>query len=267
MANTAEQLAALRDEIAKEEKRLSDLQVRTIDMRVGVASFLAEYEQKVWPLQKALQEITEQLEQIRGYSDKPDIPGLPDDYVPVAEQYRRVWRSSVGDKIALTTDFKPRVGSEDEAWDEVRMKKLYRELALQFHPDFARDDATRQRWTEFMVRINHAFTARDAAALRGIAEALKDEAPPDAGLTTETALALVPDESEIDQAKSRLQAVQLAIQSVEGELFDVEWGWEMKLKKEADAAADKGRDLLAEMAADVQAQLEAARKELAWLQR
>jgi hypothetical protein len=265
MASIAEQLAALRAEIAQEERRLSDLQIQAIDMRVAVAALLAEYEQRIWPWQEELQHVQQQIEDIRGYSDKLDISGLPADYVPVEEQYRRTWRPRAGDKLAGNVDFKPR-SAATAGGDEAGLKRLYRKLALQFHPDLAPDEPTRQRWTEFMRKINDAYAARDEAALRGLAEALYNEAPPDPGLTTERGLALLPDEDELSRAKSRLQAVQLAIQSVEGEIFDVEWGWEMKLRREIDAAQKKGRDLLGEIAADLQARLEKARRELAALQ-
>jgi hypothetical protein len=265
MSSIGEQLAELRAEIAEEERRLSDLQVKAIDMRVASATFLAEYEQKVWPWQEELQQVEQQIEEIRGYSDKLDIPGLPADYVPVDEQYRQVWRPSAGDKVSMNMEFKPRGAGEAQGWDETSMKKLYRELALQFHPDLAHDEQTRLRWTEFMSKINNAYAASDAAALSGLADALRNEVPPDPGLTEEKGLALVPDEDELEQAKSRLQAVQLAIQTVEGEIFDIEWGWEIKLKKEVDAAADKGRNLLAEISADLQARLVKAKRELASL--
>ena len=111
------------------------------------------------------------------------------------------------------------------------------------------------------------YAARDAVALQEVYDALAKEVTADPGGSTETALALVPDEDELTQAQSRLQALQLAIQSVEGELFDVEWAWEMKLKKQVETARSKGRDLLQEMGDDLQARLEEARRELASLKR
>lgn len=265
MASIAEQLAELRNEIAREEKRLSDLQIRAIDMRVEVANLLAEYERMVWPVQQELQEVKERIDQIRGYSDKLDIPGVAEDYVPADEQWRRLWRPTAIDKLSRKTDFKPRVDSA-ESPDDASLKRLYRQLALQYHPDLAPNPQTAERWTDFMRRINEAYATRDPAALRNLADALRNEPAPDAGLTQEKGLAPLPDEDELTRAKSRLQALQLAIQSVEGEIFDIEWGWEYKLKKEVDIAKGKRRDLLAEMVADLRAELDNAKRELATLQ-
>jgi len=266
MTSVAEQLAKIRAEISEAEGRLADLQIRVMDIRVAAAVFRAEYEEKVWPWQEELGRVQQEIEDIRGYSvERPDIPGLPEDYVPVEEQFRRTWRPTAGDKVMEGVVIKPRDTLPPA--DEASLKRLYRKLALRFHPDLAPNDQTRQRWTEFMSQINDAYAARDAVALQELSDVLAREAAADPGATTETALALVPDEDELTQAQSRLQALQLAIQSVEGELFDVEWAWEMKLKKEVDAARSKGRDLLEEIAADLQARLKEAQRELASLKR
>lgn len=266
MTSIAEQLAKLRAEISEAEGRLADLQIRVMDMRVAAATFRAEYEEKVWPWQEELERVQQEIEDIRGYSVKrPDIPGLPEDYIPVEEQFRRTWRPTAGDKVTKKIQIQPRDTLPPA--DEASLKRLYRKLALRFHPDLAPNDQARERWTGFMSQINDAYAARDAVALQELSDVLAKEATAEPGASTETALALVPDEDELTQAQSRLQALQLAIQSVEGELFDVEWAWEMKLKKEVETARGKGRDLLGEIAADLQAELEEARRELASLKR
>ena len=266
MASIAEQLAQFRAEITEAEGRLADLQIRMMDARVIAATFQSEYEDRVWPWQEELERVQQEIEEIRGYSvERPDIPGLPQDYVPIEEQFRRTWRPSAADKVPKGVAIKPR--DTVPPADEASLKRLYRKLALRFHPDLAPNDQARERWTEFMRQINDAYAARDAVALQELSDVLAKEATADPGGTTETALALVPDEDELTQAQTRLQALQLAIQTVEGELFDVEWAWEMKLKKEVDTARSKGRDLLEEIAADLQARLKEAQRELASLKR
>ena len=61
--------------------------------------------------------------------------------------------------------------SSEEA-DELRM--LYRQLARTFHPDLTIDDTERTFRQEVMLRINHAWHARDIEAMREITADVRD---------------------------------------------------------------------------------------------
>lgn len=255
----ADQLTGVRAEINEAEQKLSDLQIKLIDLRVEAAAFAAVFEQKVWPYQKELQEIRQQIDSVRGYTDKVNIPGLPDDYVPAGQQFARAFRPTGLHK--LSGDFKPK--GEAAGTDDVNVKRVYRRLALRFHPDLAPSEATRQRWTEYMGKINDAYAASDVAALKGLESAFNSEFPLESGNTTETGLALVPDQDELMQAQNRLQMVESTMRSVEAEVFELEWGWELKLKRDAQKASAAGRDMLAEMVNDLQKELDKSKRELA----
>jgi hypothetical protein len=58
-------------------------------------------------------------------------------------------------EASKAADFKP---SAD-------LKTLFREVAKRIHPDFAKDDAERQRRTRFMADANEAYSRGDAEAL------------------------------------------------------------------------------------------------------
>lgn len=267
MSSLAEQLAELRRQIAEAEQRLADTQLKTMDTRVELATVIADYERIVWPYQNELEEIKQKIADRRGHA--PGLSGAPDNYVPANEQYRRAFRPSASDRLPEIEGFQPRTGL---ARDDASLKKLYRDLALKYHPDLAPDEETRERWTGFMQQINGAYAIGNAAKLEALQAALAREAPPSItrpasteNAPTSMALALIPDEDELSAAQSRLDALAVALQTAEAEFFDLKMRWEMKLSKEITAASDKGRDLLNEIADDLQAQLQKARSELSSL--
>lgn len=272
MASLAEELADLRQQIAEAEQRLSDAQLKIVDTKVDIASIVADYERIVWPYQSELQEVKQKITDLRGYSDQSSrIPGLPDDYIPANEQFRRAFHPKATDRLPDIEAFQPRTGLSR---DDAGLKKLYRTLALKYHPDLAPDEETRERWTGFMKQINSAYADGDSAKLDALGTALAREAPPPVpkpdqseSASAPMALALVPDEDEVSAARSRLDALSVALQNTEAGLFDLQFRWEMKLKKEVDRAHAKGRNLFDEIAIDLQQQLQKAKSDLASLGR
>ena len=269
MSSLADELAQLREQVTDLEQRLADMQLKIVDTKVEIATMQVEYEQIVWPVQEQLNKVKQQIEDIRGYSGESfKIAGVPDDYVPADEQYRRSFRPSASDHLRKIEGFKPRTSLPR---DDVTLKKLYRDLALQYHPDLAPDNDTRERWSGYMKKINQAYANGDAATLASLEATLASEAPLAATQSEQEpdsapmALAMVPHEDELEAVQSRLDALSVAMQSAEAEYFELQIRWEMDLQKEINKAKDDGRNLLNEIAVDLQQQISRAKKELASL--
>jgi hypothetical protein len=255
----------LRAEIEQEEHRLGELQTRAMDLRIDLAIFLSEYEQRIAPWQKELQLVQNQLETVRGFATVHE-KGSFDDFISLKEEYRRAWRPTSADKTVNGEDFAlPDISGVGRSDDEATIRKLYRQLALLVHPDLAPNDASRERRTDLMSRINDAYAARDGATLERLADTLERLTSPPRSANGDQEIALPPIEDEIEEARTRLQAVQLANLSIEGQVFDVEWCDAMKLKREVDAAREKGLDLLGEIVADLWGRLKDADRQLSEL--
>jgi hypothetical protein len=132
------------------------------------------------------------------------------------------------------------------------LKSLFREVAKRIHPDFAKDEADRQRRTHFMAAANEAYSKGDAEALQRILDEYSEstDAITGEGIGAE----LIRIIRQIAEAKRHIAAI-------EQELADLHASEIAKLKADVDAAEQLGRDLLAELAAIVGEQLARARKE------
>ena len=122
---------------------------------------------------------------------------------------------------------------------------MARQLARQFHPDLAIDEADRQYRTDKMAAINDAYKAQSMVELMALAEELEAHQsrqpaapPPD----QEMAQAL---QEEIDRCRRRLRSLDNELQNLPNRSM-VELALQVKL------AQREGRDLLAEMARDLE---------------
>ncbi len=133
------------------------------------------------------------------------------------------------------------------------LKNLYREVAKRIHPDLATDSGDRDRRQQLMADANNAYEAGDEVRLRAIVE--EYESSPESVTGEGTVVELVRVIRKIAQARKRLVQIEREVQELqESELFT--------LKAKVDRAAGAGRDLLAEMAEDLNAQIAISRERL-----
>ncbi|MCA9972151.1 MAG: hypothetical protein KC425_18130 [Anaerolineales bacterium] len=122
------------------------------------------------------------------------------------------------------------------------LKKLYRQLARRFHPDFARDDADRHYRTQLMMQINAAYAAGDLAQLRQLAAEPDSLAGLDAAQSAEQLVETL--QQEIARCRRRLQ-------EIEAEFRQLEQHRSTRLLRRVERARENGRDLLADMEAEL----------------
>lgn len=136
------------------------------------------------------------------------------------------------------------------------LKKLYHEIARNLHPDLTTDAEEKARRHRIMAEASNAYESGDEARLRQILaewqtspEAVKGEGP-----GTELVRVI----RKIAQAKARLRAIDEEITTLtESELHE--------LKTKVEEAAEQGRDLWQEMAANLDRQIEHAERRLSGL--
>ncbi|MBK8901083.1 MAG: J domain-containing protein [Anaerolineaceae bacterium] len=157
---------------------------------------------------------------------------------PVEEQYRQTWRHEPETAAPQPQPAPPPA-------TQAQLKKMYRELARQFHPDLAIDEADRQYRTNKMAAINDAYKAHSMVELLALAEEMavhqsRQQAvqPPD----QEMAQAL---QEEIERCRRRLRRIDNELQNLPNRAM-VDLALQVKL------AQREGRDLLAELAAELE---------------
>jgi hypothetical protein len=232
------ELAQLEAEVAQQQTALASLETEVTELEHELAEFQQRYEKLLAPVAarlKAIKEAIDELEHQR-YVEKrmgepPPMTARPStNYVSVEEQYRRAWeKKPVEDAPPPIILKRPTM--------EASVKDLYRLLARRFHPDFAVDDADRERRNRLMAMINEAYDSQDADMLRFLAE--QPEAADSAA--SFAALRLRQLRQTRDDLARRIERAQKARAGlIHHDL--------MRLKVEAKMVQGKGRDLLAEMA-------------------
>jgi DnaJ-class molecular chaperone len=132
------------------------------------------------------------------------------------------------------------------------LKSLFRDVAKRIHPDFAKDDADRQRRTQLMAQANEAYGRGDAEALQRILDDYDEssESVPGEGIGAE----LIRIIRQIHQAKKNIAAIEQELASLSASEI-------ARLRQDVETAHQQGRDLLAELAVTVGEQVVRARKE------
>ncbi|MCX8018351.1 MAG: J domain-containing protein, partial [Rhodocyclaceae bacterium] len=138
------------------------------------------------------------------------------------------------------------------------LKKRFRQLAQQIHPDRARDETDRAWRTQLMAEANRAYRAGDAAALDEVFALWQEgkavpPAPTFSPAGSASALA-----RQVARMRGRIQAISAELDRLYGSKL-------YELYAATRVAARQGRDLLAEMAARLDDEIAAAQAELARL--
>jgi hypothetical protein len=133
------------------------------------------------------------------------------------------------------------------------VRKLFRDVARAIHPDFARDEHTRDRRHALMIEANRAYALGDAEQLRQILDAWTRS--PEAVQGSDAEAMRLRLERRLAQIEEHLEIYARDLAAAQASpLFE--------LKTMADEAAAKGRDLVAEMVTRLKRDIMAATNRL-----
>src|SRR5579859_7964965 len=138
-------------------------------------------------------------------------------------------------------DFTPSVG----------FKKLYRDVVNQVHPDRAGSDADRVLRERLIKEANAAFSRGDEDSLRSILEEYRTS--PEAVKGDDAA-------ADLDRTLRMIRRIRNRIAQIEEEIANLTASEMAKLLAQVETAAEKGRDLLAEMADDLRRRIAVERR-------
>ncbi|MCC7361647.1 MAG: hypothetical protein IT317_19340 [Anaerolineales bacterium] len=241
---------------------MAELELDLLNSQLDLQTFNAEIERRLGPLQRRIAQLEAELAEARTgaarrmlYGDRAAAADLPDD---VLTQYRRAW--GTGPQPDPPPHPPPAPAPPDTA-TEAELKRLYRLLAKRYHPDLTTAPAEKEWRAARMAEVNAAYAARDLTALRRLKaqpSAPPGPPPPPAPPSREQLL------SDLRAEISRLEALGARL---EQELDALAASPAVQLKLEATFARRAGRDLLGEMAADLQAEAAKLEGELAALRR
>ncbi|MCD8485693.1 MAG: J domain-containing protein [Desertifilum sp.] len=119
------------------------------------------------------------------------------------------------------------------------LKKLYREVAKRIHPDLVTDEAERQRRLELMIAANRAYEQGNPEVLEAILAGWED--------TQGWEQSETPD-AQLLRTRRQIEQIQLRLVAIASELSELQNSALAQLHAQALEVQAQGRDLLAELA-------------------
>jgi exonuclease VII small subunit len=236
----AEKLTQLRLAVEVARRDLIEAEAELADRRLDIEAFEFEYEAtlgvRLTELERIEAEVAAYLDRIKLRRNEQTFGTA---YRSVEDQYRQTWQTPP----SMPAPKKKTAVSENT---EAQIKKIYRQLARRYHPDLAADEAERIYRTEMMTAVNDAYAARSLAELMALVQELERHGQTDAFAEKETGVDMVKAlEEELARCQRRLRQIELEMHSLYTHHL-VELSTEVKFGKQ------QGRDILAEMAEEVE---------------
>ncbi|MFE9842309.1 J domain-containing protein [Streptomyces goshikiensis] len=186
--------ARLERAVRAAEQALIEFEIAVETFRVEVENFSRLHHQKLGPMYSRLDELDALIAEAKAARS-----GDPEDLrrarearslvmpMPGVDELFHDWLDSDGisdDAGAMLTERPVRPPERVRPSEEVR--RLYRDLVRQAHPDLAQDEAERTRRDEFIARVNAAYGRGDERLLRELAQEWAEGPAPEAAGPSES---------------------------------------------------------------------------------
>lgn len=255
----SDDLAHLEAEVSAAREHLARLEQERADLSMELRDFELLYHARVGLLQAKLEEaqlhIAEyklriELIRFRGRSLAPSQLEAEVEW-QLREQRQR--SESIGAEAqAAQSEWAAAAHDQPDPTLNLDLKQVYRELAKRVHPDLARDAAERANRSRRMVQVNDLYARHHLSALRQ--------------MLREIDLEQAQFKESVEEHRMRLkrEQAQLAgsINRVKAEIAELNGGSLMQLKIEYALQKARGRNVLDEVMAQIEVQLQAAAAEL-----
>jgi hypothetical protein len=235
-----ERIAELQVLLAEIRPWLVAAEVELSERLAAISAFEFRVRSRLEPLTRRMDKLDDEIQELR-----EQLLQLQEDIYHTDESHEgdlyHQWRSSTEAGAAASGDYRYRKAPASppkqklSADESVELKRLYRQLARRFHPDFALDKEDRSYRTSIMMAINAAYAMGDLERLEELA--LEPDSQPQILTNQDMAEALL---REWYRCQRRMEEIEL-------ELIRLEEHPSAELMRRADEAAQDGRDLLDEL--------------------
>jgi len=239
-----ERIADLQAILAEVKPWLVAAEVELSERLAAISAFEFRVRSRLEPLTRRMDKLDDEIRELR-----EQLRQLQEDLYHTDESHDwgvyHQWRSSTEAGAAASGAYRYRKApasppkqklSTDES---VELKRLYRQLARRFHPDFALDEEDRSYRTGIMMAINAAYAMADLERLEELA--LEPDSQPQILTDQDMAEALL---KEWYRCQRRMEEIEL-------ELIRLEEHPSAELMRRADEAAEGGKDLLDELESEL----------------
>lgn len=160
-----------------------------------------------------------------------------------AERKAKTSKDAVNERISQS-EKKPFSPSEE-------LKNLFRKVAKAIHPDLATDEHERAYRNSLMVRANEAYKNGDIEALEQILNEWEHR--------DEKSFSKEAQPSQLDQLEQKILQVKMRMKEIERRIAELKQSELCQLMIKVEQAETEGRDLLGDMAKDLQYQIQSAK--------
>jgi DnaJ-domain-containing protein 1 len=241
------ELAAKKAELSELEGQLAERELALVTLGAELSAFEQRYIRIVGVKFAEIDELEAQIAQARARKHPVDA---------VTREQASNARAKAVESAAATGGI--RIATKDRFTPSDELKRLYRDVAKRLHPDLAIDDDERLKRTRLMAEANGAYTQGDEARLRALLS--EWETSPDAVKGEDVGAQLVRTIRKIHQVSQGLARIDEELVALKkSELFE--------LNSKVDSAQQEGRDLLAEMATELEEKARQLRSALNQLNR
>jgi hypothetical protein len=176
--------ARLLVEVEVRKRHVARLQSERAGLELALSKFAVDLKGRVGGIRAELKRVRLQIAEYRRRIERLKSDDTIDPATverEVAEEFaERIQAGQASEEASRregTTIERPRRTHRLDAETEAEILRVYRALAKRFHPDLAKHEKERKRRTEFMLRVNVAYSERDLLLLQTIAKDAEAEEP------------------------------------------------------------------------------------------
>jgi hypothetical protein len=240
------------EEIELEEKliELSGLENELAQKELDLVTLIAELHVfEILYMEVVVAKFAE-LDQIEAEISELIFQMNPDD-IKKGRQAREAWERA--EETAKSAGMAQETSDKYRFQPTEELRKLYRNAAKRLHPDLAENDEEREQRTRIMIEINQAYQEGDADKLKQIIK--KWETSPEAIKGEDAGSRLIRAIRKIAQVEARLDAIHKEFEEIyKSNIYE--------LREKTKDLANEGKDLLEEMAFQLDRQIQEAKRRL-----
>ena len=256
--NIQKEISVWETRLSEKENEASDLSIQFQDINNMMNLFLGEYYLRVGILYVKLDKIKLRIKEYEHRIDiaqgrkltPMDLESIETEVDETFSEERHKLDDLESEASGSAQEYQQYLQEEEkrQPFDrefQQELKKLYRRLALKFHPDKAKDDKQRKKFQKIFAAIAEAYRNGDLETLKKYMKQAEREEK----IAKETP------EEKLARLKKEYESLLGIIAKLHAELEDLKANETYKLKKNVDQAKKEDRDLLQELAAEIKEEI------------
>jgi len=252
-----QEILAWEARLSEKENEASDLSLQIQDIKIAMNLFLGEYYSRVGifyvkldKLKLRIKEYEHRIAVAQGKKLTPEnLESIEAQVDETFSQQRRKVDDLENEASESAQEYDKYLEQEKrKPFDEVfqqELKRIYRRLALKFHPDKAKDEKQARKFQKIFAAIAEAYKKGDLETLKKYMK----QAEREERIARETS------EEKLARLKNDYERVLDIIAKLQAELKELKTDETYKLKEKIDQAKKDGKDLLQKLAADTKEEI------------